>query len=49
MELENKVVCQKSDLLKEIEKRQPEVLVTMGAGDIDTLVEPIKNKLTGQL
>lgn len=46
MKSQNKIVCQKSDLLNEIEKRKVEVLITMGAGDIDTLVEPIKNKLT---
>jgi hypothetical protein len=31
--------------VNEITKRKIEVLLTMGAGDIDTFVEPIKNSL----
>lgn len=45
MKSPDKMVCQKKELLEEIGKRDVEVLLTMGAGDIDTLVEPIKNKL----
>jgi len=45
MKLTNKSVCQKSDLVEEIGKRDIEVLMTMGAGDIDTFVIPLKNKL----
>lgn len=41
----DKMLCQKNELLEEIGKRDIEVLLTMGAGDIDTFVEPIKNKL----
>ncbi|MCW3104547.1 MAG: UDP-N-acetylmuramate--alanine ligase [Bacteroidetes bacterium] len=40
-----RMICQKKDLVEEISKMGVEVLLTMGAGDIDTLVEPIKNKL----
>jgi UDP-N-acetylmuramate--alanine ligase len=45
MKLANKSICQKKDLVEEISNRSIEVLLTMGAGDIDTFVEPIKNKL----
>lgn len=35
------VVINKHEVIDELEKRMPEVLVTMGAGDIDQLVTPI--------
>ena len=41
----NKSICQKNRLVEEIAKKKLEVLITMGAGDIDTFVEPIKIKL----
>jgi UDP-N-acetylmuramate--alanine ligase len=34
-----------SELINEIQKIKPEVLLTIGAGNIDQLVEPIKEKL----
>ena len=37
------MLCSKEELLKIIETKKPELLLTMGAGDIDQLVEPIKN------
>ena len=43
--LENKILCAKENALDELKKRNLEVLLTLGAGDIDTLVEPIKNFL----
>ena len=46
MKSTNKSICQKSDLVEEIGKRDIEILMTMGAGDIDTFVIPIKNKLS---
>lgn len=42
MTLENKQLVQKDELLNELKSRQPEVLLTMGAGDIDTLTQSIK-------
>jgi len=45
IKLKNKVLCAKKDLLEVIKKSSIEVLLTMGAGDIDTMVEPIKNML----
>ncbi len=39
--LKDKWLCSKNDLLKILKTREPEVLITMGAGDIDKLVEPI--------
>ncbi|MDQ3046306.1 MAG: UDP-N-acetylmuramate--L-alanine ligase [Bacteroidota bacterium] len=41
-----KCICSKVELIDEIEKRNVEVLLTMGAGDIDMLVEPIRKRLT---
>ena len=37
--------CGKTDLLDKIRNRQIEVLTTVGAGDIDTFVQPIKDLL----
>lgn len=36
-----KKLVTKKQLVKELQKRSPEVLLTLGAGDIDTMVEPI--------
>ncbi len=41
----NKILCQKSELVTEILKRNVEVLITLGAGDIDALVRPISEAL----
>jgi UDP-N-acetylmuramate--alanine ligase len=45
MKITDKAIVQKNDLIEEIGRRKIEVLLTMGAGDIDKFVEPIKNKL----
>jgi UDP-N-acetylmuramate--alanine ligase len=45
MKSTHKSICQKKDLVEEIGKLDLDVLLTMGAGDIDTFVEPLKNKL----
>jgi len=37
------------EVIANLEKHPPEVLLTLGAGDIDTLVEPIKNWMTEHL
>jgi UDP-N-acetylmuramate--alanine ligase len=42
MKLKNKKLLSKEALLEYINEKKPEVLVTLGAGDIDQLVEPIK-------
>ncbi len=41
-----KVRCGKEDLMKKLEGVEADVIVTVGAGDIDTFVEPIKKMLT---
>lgn len=46
MSLKNKKLVEKSDLLTVIEQEQPEVLLTMGAGDIDRFVEPLAQLLS---
>ena len=45
MKLINKSIVQKDDLLAELDSRKVDVLLTLGAGDIDMFVEPIKNSL----
>lgn len=45
--LKNKMVCAKKDLVSQVASANPEVIITLGAGDIDTFVTPIKNKLLG--
>ncbi|MFN0214429.1 MAG: UDP-N-acetylmuramate--L-alanine ligase [Saprospiraceae bacterium] len=45
MTLKNKQLVQKNELLQQLKIRQPVILLTMGAGDIDTLVEPIKQMI----
>lgn len=42
----NKTLCTKADVLNLLTKKQLEVVLTVGAGDIDTLVEPIATYLT---
>ena len=41
----NKKLCQREDVIDEVLRLDPEVLLTLGAGDIDKLVGPIKNAL----
>jgi len=40
-----KIRCGKSDLMQKLESVKIDVIVTVGAGDIDTFVEPIKQML----
>ena len=35
-------ICSKEELIKQIKQSDIEVLLTLGAGDIDKLVEPIE-------
>jgi len=41
MNLENKVRCNKSDIPLILDNYDPDILITLGAGDIDRLAEPI--------
>ncbi|MGY3053671.1 UDP-N-acetylmuramate--alanine ligase [Pedobacter sp. UYEF25] len=41
--LDSKKVCSKDFILEYVKKLKPELLLTVGAGDIDTLREPLKN------
>jgi UDP-N-acetylmuramate--alanine ligase len=43
--VKDKKLCTKEELVDVISDDMPEVLITMGAGDIDRLVQPIKNAL----
>jgi UDP-N-acetylmuramate--alanine ligase len=42
----NKLLCKYSELTDKILKVDTDIIITMGAGDIDRLVRKIKNKLT---
>jgi UDP-N-acetylmuramate--alanine ligase len=44
VELEHKVIRSKKELIDDLKSRKLEVLLTLGAGDIDQLVEPIRNE-----
>jgi UDP-N-acetylmuramate--alanine ligase len=46
-ELADKVLISNEQLLPVLEERQPEVLLTLGAGDIDQFAEPIVNLFGG--
>jgi UDP-N-acetylmuramate--alanine ligase len=46
MTLENKEVCSKDQVLARIKEKNPELLLTVGAGDIDTLILPLKELLS---
>ena len=41
----NKILCMKSELTKLAVTFKPGIIIMMGAGDIDTLVEPVKEQL----
>jgi UDP-N-acetylmuramate--alanine ligase len=43
----NTRVVQMNAVSEMIRTKQPSMLITAGAGDIDTLVEPLKNVLAG--
>jgi UDP-N-acetylmuramate--alanine ligase len=45
MTIKNKRIIQKNEIVNQINQHKPEILLTMGAGDIDTLIEPIKQVL----
>ena len=45
IKLKNKMICKKENLIEELIKRKLEVLITIGAGDIDQLVAPIEKSL----
>jgi UDP-N-acetylmuramate--alanine ligase len=42
MQLANKMVLSKEEMVQQIKEKQPGLLVMCGAGDIDTLLQPVK-------
>ena len=48
MGIENKHILSKDGTIEWASAKKPRVLITAGAGDIDQIVEPIKNKLNGK-
>ncbi len=49
LSLENKMLIRKSQLLNELKNRKTEVLLTLGAGDIGTLIPDIKDLFSESL
>ncbi len=45
MKNDRKMICPDDELLELIDKKNPEVLVTVGAGDIDRFIQPVKSLL----
>ena len=45
-DLSDKLLCKRTDLLDILEERHPEVLLTLGAGDIDKYVKPITERFS---
>ncbi|RNL54254.1 UDP-N-acetylmuramate--L-alanine ligase [Pedobacter jejuensis] len=43
--LSDKKICGKDFVIQHVKQTKPELLLTVGAGDIDTLIEPLKNIL----
>jgi len=41
----NKKLVDRENLVEEVLRLSPEILLTMGAGDIDRMIEPLKNAL----
>ena len=48
MQNSNKTLVQKNKLAQRLMTNRPEVLLMLGAGDIDALVQPIAEQLTNQ-
>ena len=46
IDINNKCLCPKESLLTTIADRKPELLVTMGAGNIDRFVEPLQTMIS---
>lgn len=43
--IDNKMLCTKQELINVLKKKKLDVVLTVGAGDIDTMVQPIKELL----
>lgn len=43
--IDKKELCGKDSVVAHLKNKKPELLLTVGAGDIDTLIEPLKNML----
>ncbi len=46
--IKEKLLCTKAEALEEVKKNHAGVIVTLGAGDIDQMIEPITNILSGK-
>ena len=46
--IKDKTICKKGELMDILKKEDPDVFLTLGAGDIDRFVEPIRNLLNAK-
>ncbi|MDB5019767.1 MAG: UDP-N-acetylmuramate--L-alanine ligase [Pedobacter sp.] len=46
IDLEHKALCNKEDVILRVQEKNPELLLTVGAGDIDTFILPLKELLS---
>ena len=46
VDITDKKLCSKAELISLIDREKPELLLTMGAGDIDRFVEPLEKLIT---
>lgn len=49
VEIDRKTLCNKENIMDLLEQEEYEVLLTMGAGDIDTFIKPITDMLISRL
>ena len=45
VQLTDKQLCMKDQLISLIDSKKPDILITMGAGDIDRFVEPLEKMI----
>jgi UDP-N-acetylmuramate--alanine ligase len=45
----DKCLCSKEEVINILKNKKPDVLLTLGAGNIDTLVEPIEEMLKNNI
>ena len=45
VQLTDKQLCMKDQLISLIDSKKPDILITMGAGDIDRFVEPLEKQV----
>jgi UDP-N-acetylmuramate--alanine ligase len=47
--LENKILCSREEVIRMVAERSTDIVITMGAGSIDAMVEPLMNVLLNKM